>query len=458
MPNIRTRTASGVVALAVTALVLTACSGGGGAPATGSGDVSKVTASQLKGTTIRLSRVFGVCDKDVGSSTDLSTAVGECPAITMLTNIFNKTNKYGITVKLLGNANSDSYYDTLNSAFAGGSPADVALVHGSRLVDYARRGLLMPLDDLTTATGIDLKDAVPAAKTNISYDGKVYAVPFDIHGGLAHLNLDLWKKAGLTSADGSPKLPTSTKEFLADAKIVRQKTGKYFFATARSGDPFGTHLLQSLVEQQGSEILDSKGTEANVDTPEVKNALSFMGQVFNGTYANGKLTYDAAQQQFLNGDVAMLLNGTWAVNDYVKGVKFKYEATNFPTLYKQPAIWADGHNWAIPKQKNADPVKYRAALEFIKFLYNHDGNWAESTGHISARTSVLNSAAYKSAPQRANYAATGDTNARPVPRIPNWGAVLDAFQKTAESVWFEGDNPDAALKNGNQQIDAILKQ
>jgi multiple sugar transport system substrate-binding protein len=359
-------------------------------------------------------------------------------------------------VQLLGNANSDSYYDTLNSAFAGGTPADVALMHGSRLPDYARRGLLMPLDDLAKSAGIDLSDAVSAAKTNISYKGKTYAVPFDIHGGLAHLNLDLWKKAGLVNGDGSPKMPKSTTEFLADAKVMHDKTGKAFFAVARNGDAFGTHLLQSLIEQQGSDILNSSNTKATIDTPQAKNALSFMNKVFNGTYANGKLTYDAAQQTFLNGNAAMLLNGTWVVNDYVKGAKFKYEATNFPTLYQKPAIWADGHNWSIPKQKNADPKRYRAALEFVKFLYAHDSDWAVKTGHISARTSVLSSAAYKQAPQRANYAETARSIAHPVPHINNWGAVFDQFQKTAESIWFQGKDPSSALQSGQSQIDTLL--
>jgi multiple sugar transport system substrate-binding protein len=330
-------------------------------------------------------------------------------------------------------------------------------MHGSSLVDYAKRGLLVPLGDLAKKSGIDLTDAVAAAQTNIRYNNTVYAVPFDIHGALAHLNLDLWKKAGLTNADGTPKLPTSAAEFLADAQAMKEKTGKNFFATPRSGDQLGVHFFETLVEQQGGDVLNAAGTKATLDTPQAKTALTFMNTVFS-KYADGKQTYDAAQQSFLNGNVGMLFNGTWVVDSNAAAAKgkFDYEVTSFPTLYQKPAVWSDGHTWVIPKHKTADPVKERAALEFIKYLYAHDKDWALGTGHISARTSVLNSAAYKAAPQRANYASTGTTVAHPVPHIANWTAVSTQLVKTIESIWFQGANVDTALKNGDQQIDSLL--
>lgn len=446
--------------VAAAALALTGCSGGG-ASGSGGGDqaaaIAAVKPAQLKGVTIKLARFFGDCSDTVGSNIDLSKAVGECPTIQTLTNKFNAENRFGIKVERLGGAAWDSYYDTLNAAYAGGNPPDVAIMHGSSLVDYAKRGLLLPMASLVKSDGVDLSDAVAAAKTNISYDGQAYAVPFDIHGGLAHLNLDLWKKSGLTNADGTPKMPTSAAEFLADAKIMKEKTGKNFFATARSGDALGVHFFQTLVEQQGGDVLNAAGTSATIDTPQAKTALAFMNKLFS-EYADGKQTYDAAQQSFLNGDVGMLFNGTWVVDSNAAAAKgkFTYEAASFPTLYQKAAVWADGHTWVIPKHKNGDPVKYRAALEFTKYLYAHDIDWALGTGHISARTSVLNSAAYKAAPQRANYASTGTTVAHPVPHIANWPAVSDQLVKSIESIWFQGANVDTALKNGDASIDALL--
>ncbi len=429
------------------------------APATSAAPASggaSVTDDQLKGTKLSLARFFGDCTDTMGTNTDLTKAVGECATITTLTNMFNTQNKWGITVTRLGGASWDSYYDTLNTAFAGGNPPDVAIMHGSSLVDYAKRGLLQPMDPLVGAANIDLSDAVAAAKTAISYNGANYAVPFDVHAALSHVNVDLFKKAGLVNADGTPKMPTSADEFLADAKKMKDSTGKNFMAIARVGDQLGVHLLEGLIEQQGSDILSPDGTKSAIDSPEARKGLDFMDKLFSGGYVNGNQTYDAAQQSFLTGDVAMLFNGTWVVDQYNKDAKFKYEATNFPTLFGKPAVWADSHTWVIPKQAKDDPVKTRAALEFISFLYAHDKDWALGTGHISARTSVLNSAEYKAAPQRGTYADTGLTVAHPIPHIAAWPAVSKALVTGIESIWFQHADVDKALKQTDADINTAL--
>ena len=449
----------------IAALLLTGCGGDSSDSSSGSGggasggdtakSVAAVTDAQLKGVTIHLARFFGDCTDTMATNVDLKKAVGECPTISTLTNMFNAQNKWGIKVERLGGAAWDSYYDTLNTAIAGGHPPAVAIMHGSRLVDYAKRGLLLPMDDLAAGAKIDLADAVPAAKVAIGYNGANYAVPFDVHAALAHVNVDIFKAAGLVNADGTPKMPKSTEEFLADAKIVKAKTGKNFLAVPRSGDQLGVHFFRSLLAQQGVDVLSADGAKATLDTPEAKNALAFMDKIFNG-YANGNQTYDAAQQSFLNGDAAILFNGTWVVDQYRTTAKFKYLAENFPTLYSKPGVWSDSHTWTIPKQPKADPIKYRAALEFISFLYAHDQDWALGTGHISARQSVLNSAAYKAAPQRANYADTGLTIAHPVPHIASWPAVSKALVGAIESIWFQHKSVDSALKQGDADITAAL--
>jgi hypothetical protein len=108
---------------ALAALMLTACGGTTSSDENSSGaslakQVEDVTAAQLKGTTIQLARFFGDCTDSVGASTDAAGAVGECPSITTLTNKFNAENEYGIKVERLGGATWDTYYDTLNTAFA----------------------------------------------------------------------------------------------------------------------------------------------------------------------------------------------------------------------------------------------------------------------------------------------------------------------------------------------------
>lgn len=459
MPAPRSRLLKAAVPGVAAALLLAGCSGGtSSAPDSASvaDSIVGVTDEQLDGTTIEFSHFFGECADEVGDNTDVTTVVGECPTLTTLMNKFNAENEFGITVERLGGAAWDNYYDQLNTAIAGGTPPDVSVMHGASLVDYAKRSLLLPLDDIVAITGTDLDDAVPVAQEAIRYEDAVYAVPFDVHAALAHVNVDLFREAGLVDADGAPIMPTSTTEFLEAAATMKEKTGKNFFAIPRVGDNLGWHLVNSLIMQQGGSVLSDDLSSANLDSPEARNAIEFVNEVFEAGYADGNQTYDAAGQSFLNGEAAMLFNGTWVVDSYQKQATFDYRASDFPTLYDQPAVWSNQHTWTLPVQPDADPVQYRAALEFVSFLYENDAAWALGTGHIPSRTSVVESAEYQAAPQRANYAQTGLEGAGLLPHISNWPAVEKIAVQAVESIWFQDVAVEDALKEGNANIDSAL--
>ena len=91
-------------------------------------------------------------------------------------------------------------------------------MHGSSLVDYAKRNLLLPLDDLLAHHQIDVADAVPPAQTAIKYNSTDLRRSVRRARCTGAPQLDLFKKAGLVNADGTPKLPTSAAEMLADAQ------------------------------------------------------------------------------------------------------------------------------------------------------------------------------------------------------------------------------------------------
>jgi multiple sugar transport system substrate-binding protein len=417
-----------------------------------------VTAEQLQGTTIEVSRLFGDCATTTADVTDVTQATNECETFEILTNAFNADNESGITVERLGGGESDTYYDTLNAAFASGNPPDVALVHASRITDYARRNLLLPLDNELEATGTAIDDAVGTALEGATHEDALYGLPFDVHAGLVHLNVDLFREAGLVDAQDEPVLPTSPEEFLAHAQQMKDRTGVNYFGAGRVNETFGVHMWRSLVQQQGGDILNEDRTEATVDSPEARTALEFMGQVFDGGYADPAQTYDAAEAAFLSGQTAMLLNGTWVVDQYNEEAQFEYRVSDFPTLYDQPAMWGDTHIWSLPRQQDGDPVRYRAALEYANYLYDHSKDWAVNTGHLAARTSVLESPEYQEAPQRANYVRTGTEVARQVPKINDWPAVQDALTANIDSIWFQGASVDDALAEADRQIDSVLAQ
>lgn len=443
------------------ALILSGCGAGGTTPAGseqgGSGDlmesIAAVTDEQLEGTTIELARFFGDCEESTDGVTDLSQAGTECEAIQILTNKFNAENEWGISVERLGGSEWNSFYDALNTSIAGGSPADIVNMHAHTLPTYAERGNVISFDP--SELGIELGDATEPASAGVTVGSDVYAVPFDLHAVLAHLNVDIWAEAGLVDDSGAPIMPTSVDEFLAAAKTVKDTTGKYFVSMAYVTDPMGFRLFSALVNQQGSELVSADGT-VNVDSPEAAEALEFINTLVDEGYADVSVDYSGSVSQFLDGNAALFVNGTWVVNEYASTAPFEYRVANLPTLFDEPATWAASHVWAIPRQSGDDPVQYRAALEFAKYLYENTETWAVATGHISPRTSVLESAAYEAAPERENYVDTA-TIARLVPQIPNWQAAEDGIFEQISATWLADKSVADALSEAQTCVEQALE-
>ena len=408
-------------------------------------------AAQDSDVTISLARFFGDCDDTTQGVTDVKQATTECEVIQILTNAFNAEDN-GITVEKLGGQNWGDYYPQLSTTFSAGDPPDVAVMHQHRLPDFAGRGLLMPLADALAEAGVDFSDYTQPAQDAATADGEVYALPFDIHASLWHVNVDLMAEAGLVADDGSPIMPTSADELLAQCQQLQDATGKQYFGHDWFEFGVGARLFLGLVWQQGGDLYD--GTAATVNTPEGQEALRLLNELAT-TCSDPAQGYTDSQQGFLNGDIAVLHNGTWVVDQYDRETGFDYIATDLPTIYGTPAAWGDSHMWVLPIQSDEDPAKTAAAVEFLKYLYDHVGDWAIGTGHIAPRVSVIESEEYNSAPQRTNYAGTADI-AGLVPAVQGWAGAWDALAEELNATWVTGKDQTQALADAEARMNEEL--
>jgi multiple sugar transport system substrate-binding protein len=442
-----------LVTVLLFALVLAGCS----APAAPAATEGAPAAAGEEAVTLSLARFFGDCDDTTAGVTDVSQATTECEVIQILTNKFNAENEKGITVERLGGSEWGTYYDALNTTFAGGEPPDVAVMHGSNMPDYTVRNLLLPVGDMYEEYGIDSADWTAPAQGAITFEDQFFGIPFDLHANLWHVNVDLFREAGLVDDEGNPILPTSRAEFEEQAALMKEATGADYMATDASEFPIGVRIMFTLVWQQGSDLVAADGAAASVDTPESAEALDFMTSMFEQGFANPEYDYAGSQQAFLNGEAAVLHNGTWAVDQYNREAEFEYRAMDFPTLYDVPATWANSHMWVVPRQPDEADAKYDAAMEFLAFLNEHSLDWSAGTGHLSTRISVLNSDALAAVPQRENYAATADI-AKLVPAIVNWQAIEDILKEELEATWLTGKAPADALSSAQTRIDEQLSR
>jgi len=407
-------------------------------------------------------RFFGDCQNEYGNVTDIAKANGECGIITVLTNKFNAENTIGAKV-VTQTVDWGAYYDQLTATYSTGNIPDVAVMHSSVMPNFSDRDLLTPLGKPFTELGIDTNDFVPAALKNASSKDEIYALPYDLHALLFHVNMDLMKQAGLVNADGSPILPKSPKELLEQGKKFKDATGKNYIAVeSQSAEGMMVRLFDSFMWQQGVDVISADGKTASINTPEGLNAAKLISSIYSDGLANAGLDYPGAEQAFLNGDAGILINGTWGVDNYnaqaaggKAGLK-NYRVANVPQIFAKPAVWADSHMWVIPKDDSRSPEETQAALAFIKFLNDNNFQWSR-TGHLSVRKSVLESPEFQALPHRAEFADTSK-NATALPAIQNQRAVYNAMITDFNAMWLTQTDPQAALDAMQAGVERVLRR
>ena len=444
--------------LGAAALILAACGSDDDNADDSSGDDSTeesadATTGEGSGSdiTLQFARFFGDCAEDVDGVTDVSQAATECEVIQILENAFNAADN-GITVEKIGGQAWGDYYTQLSTAFAGGDVPNVAVMHQHRLPDFAGRDLLMPLDEVFDASEtIDFADYTAPAQDAATLDGTVYALPFDIHASLWHVNVDIYDEVGLTDDSGAPIMPTSPEELIAQCETI-DAAGYQCFAHDWFEFGVGARLYLALVQQQGGTLTDGDGT-AIPDSAEGATALAFLNEL--AEYSDPQQGYTDSQTAFLNGDVAILHNGTWVVDQYDREAPFEYLATNVPNLYGTASTWGDSHMWVMPASSNEDPAVAAASTEFLEFLYENIEAWARGTGHIAPRTSILDGGALDDAPQRSNYAETASI-AGLVPAVEGWAGAWDALAEELNATWVTDKDQQAALADAAARMNEEL--
>ena len=410
-----------------------------------------IIATETVAQEITLGRFFGACE-DAGS--DTTTSAGEACIIQSIINAAD-AELDGISINTLP-TDWGNYYDQIKAAYAGGTPPDVHVMHRHRIPEFAGIGALAEISGDLEAAGIDDSDWSPAALDAVSFNAGIYGVPMDFHANLWHVNMDLMEAAGLVE-NGAPVLPSSPAEMLEHAKMVKDATGQDYLAADFAQFPIGVRLVLALMWQQEANIFSDDGT-ATINTEAGKNAVEAITQLFDAEYANPQLNYADSQQAFLNGEAAILVNGTWVVDFYTAEAAKEevgldnYYVADFPTLFETGATWADSHMWAIPASLEGE--KRTAALKVLAFINDHNIDWAR-TGHMSVRQSVVDSDAYKSLPHRDEYTGTAAI-AKDTPPSERYGAIQDVLNRELQAIWLTDKPIEAALQDAELEVQDLL--
>mgnify|MGYP002623990077 FL=1 len=140
---------------------------------------------------------------------------------------------------------------------------DIVAVDLPWIGEYARKGILMPLDEVMDVARLDPADFHTAGWTGAHWNGRPYAVPAQTTPELLFYRRDLFAEAGLQP-------PATTADLLAAAKALHDpRHGRYGIAwNAARGTALGHTVLMTLADF-GQPALDLPAIAGGFDTSKL---------------------------------------------------------------------------------------------------------------------------------------------------------------------------------------------
>ena len=190
----------------------------------------------------------------------------------------------------------------------GGGQYDVMTIGSYEAPIWGKQGWLAPLDDLGDAYNYD--DLIPAVRTGLSSDGKLYAVPFYAESSFTLYRTDLFKKAGIEM----PAQPTYEQIAEYAAKLT-DKSNELYGLCLRGKPGWGENMAYfgTLVNTYGGRWFDMDW-QPQLESAAWHEALTYYLDIMNkygppGVSSNG---FNENQALFQTGKCAMWIDATSA--------------------------------------------------------------------------------------------------------------------------------------------------
>ncbi|MFG2592382.1 extracellular solute-binding protein [Streptomyces sp. NPDC048438] len=258
-----------------------------------------------------------------------------------------------------------------NAAQANSGAPDVIRSEVAWTPEFADLGYLAPLDG--TAALKDEGDFLKQAAASTEYKGKTYAVPQVIDSMGIFYNKKMFEDAGVEP-------PAKIADLKSIAKKIKEKTGKT--GLYLRGDD--SYYFLSFLYGEGGDLVDADSKTVTVDNAEGTKAFGVVKDLVDSGAAKTDATdgWENMMSSFKNGDVAMMINGPWAVADTLTGKEFTDKAnlgiSTVPAGSAGQGAPQGGHNLGVyAGSKNLD-----ASYAFVEYMTSVESQ-AQTAGELN---------------------------------------------------------------------------
>lgn len=261
-------------------------------------------------------------------------------------------------------------------------------------MSYAKKGLMVPLDDI-----IDKPDFEPKTLQSVSVDNKTYIYPNSTVAIGLLVNKDLFKEKGALDLLPKNMEPWTYEQFLKAAKAVNDPAKQTFGYGLYAGDSGGDQGTHAFLWGFGAKTFNDENTKAVLNSPEGVKGLEFMTKLVDeGVVPPGAAGLKAGamfSDMFVQGKLGMMFGNIGHLPVLTKAFaegsakKFDVDIVPYPSIdgkTSNTVLFGYG-TWAW-NTKNETKMKW--SKEFIKYINNPENmaKMAKAESVIAARKSM----------------------------------------------------------------------
>jgi multiple sugar transport system substrate-binding protein len=250
------------------------------------------------------------------------------------------------------------YFTKLMTVVAGGNAPDAFELNYENFYTYAKKGVLLNLNDLVETSGFDTSVLNEKALNAFSEGGVQYGLPFSFSNVVLIYNKDLFDKAGVEY----PTDDWTWADELEAAKKIRA-LGPMIFGF---NQPIQFWDYYKMVQQNGGSFLNEDKTAFTLNTPQNVETLQFMVDrilKYNVMPNDAQMAGMGDWDLFAVERIGMIVTGTWSFSTFKEDCDFEWDIAIEPgNTGKATHFFANG--LAISK----DSKNVEAAFRWISFL------------------------------------------------------------------------------------------
>jgi multiple sugar transport system substrate-binding protein len=316
---------------------------------------------------------------------------------------------------------------------------DIVIIDNPDHASYSAMGIFADITD-KLASWPDLKQYFDGPLNSCKLNGKLYGIPFGSNCLALYYNEDMLKAAGVK--------PPKTWDELKSVALKTTKGNVRGFGISSVQNEEGTFGFLCFLWGSGNTSFQI-GNAAGIGALSLMRDLTKSGampkEVINWTQGD-------VMNQFISGNLAMMVNGPWQVPTMRKQApNLKWNVVQIP-VGKKAASDLGGENFAVVKGDKVDE-----SVAFLKFAASpaEMKTYIDDFGYIASRKDVA-ATQFNDNPIMKVFAAQM-ASAQPRGPNPRWPEISDALSLAMNESITGTATPENAAAKAQKTIDAVLK-